>query len=178
MVDKPDYSLRTRNHFLTHRVWYVEPCDIRGRDAVHEYSLEEGQLESVRILDGVICGDAISMTDFSQKFEKLLTDISDIKISASESRAETKVLSTRLNGTVEKMNSHLDETETREQALHRLWITIIVQIVSFAFFLGGIIWMVYYDNTKITELIKCQDSFIRHMIRSEVEIEELRKRLP
>ena len=118
------------------------------------------------------------MTDFSQKFEKLLTDISDIKISASESRAETKVLSTRLNGTVEKMNSHLDETETREQALHRLWITIIVQIVSFAFFLGGIIWMVYYDNTKITELIKCQDSFIRHMIRSEVEIEELRKRLP
>jgi hypothetical protein len=168
-------SLRSK---FTHWIWYLEPDDIRGRIGCNVLPRKENSVESVRILDGILCGDAISMTDFSAKFEKLLTDISDIKISASESRAETKVLSTRLNGTVEKMNSHLDETETREQALHRLWVTIIVQIVSFAFFLGGIIWMVYFDNNKITELIRCQESFIKHMVKTEVQIDELRKRLP
>lgn len=167
MVYKPFHGNGTRSDNLTHQVWFVEYSDIHGRDAVYDTAESKVAVETLRVSDGLICGDAIAMTEFSTKFEKLLNDIVQIKVDAGEAKSETKVLSARLNGTVERMNIHLDEASKRQHMLDKLWVTIVVQIITFAFFLGGVIWLVIHDSEQLKKLQDCQQRVMQHIIVDE-----------
>jgi len=111
------------------------------------------------------------MNGFHTKFDKLLADIAEIKIDAAEGKAETRILSARLNGTVDNMNRHLDETEDRKKALNTLWVTIMVQIIGFAFMSGGLIWMVNNDNHRIKIIEQACGFFKDHVVKDEARWE-------
>lgn len=155
------------NNIITHKIFYLEPYELCGSYALYDHARPEGSVESVRIIDGLICGDATSMTDFSEKFEQLLRDINQIKVDSSDAKAETKVLATRLNGTVQNMDRHLMEAEQRQQMLNNLWRVLLLQIILIVFATGGIVWMVRNDNERIDMLSASCTRFMEHIIIDE-----------